>query len=113
MDSSCGIPKASQAYVLNATVVPQEPLVSTLNAFDGAVTSNLAIVPAGNRGDVDAYANGLTDLILDISSYFAGGGSRRISVPSFRTNLTAPSGSTTFAAGQRSAGKLASIAFTY
>jgi hypothetical protein len=41
-----------------------------LNARDGAVTSNLAIVPNIN-GSIDAYAAGLTQLLLDISSYFA------------------------------------------
>jgi hypothetical protein len=82
--SPCGIPSAAQSYVLNATVVPpgslgflslwpdgqNQPLVSTLNAYDGAVTSNLAIVPTTN-GKIDAYASDLTPLILDISSYFA------------------------------------------
>ena len=70
--------------MFNATVVPQgsfgyltlwpdgesQPLVSTLNAIDGAITSNMAIVPTTN-GKIDAYASGLTQLILDISSYFA------------------------------------------
>jgi len=82
--SPCGIPSAAQSYVLNATVVPpgslgflslwpdgqNQPVVSTLNAYDGAVTSNLAIVPTTN-GKIDAYASELTPLILDISSYFA------------------------------------------
>jgi YVTN family beta-propeller protein len=82
--SSCLVPASAQAYVLNATVVPQgglgyltlwpdgqsRPLASTLNAFDGAITSNMAIVPTTN-GFIDAYASGLTQLILDISSYFA------------------------------------------
>ena len=45
-------------------------MVSTLNALDGAVTSNMAIVPTSN-GWIDAYAAGLTQLLLDISSYFA------------------------------------------
>jgi YVTN family beta-propeller protein len=85
LSSVCGLASQSQAYVFNATVVPQgslgyltlwpdgitQPLVSTLNAYDGAVTSNMAIVPAGTDGKVDAYAYGLTNLILDISSYFA------------------------------------------
>ena len=87
LGSPCGIPSQSQAYVLNATVVPvgslgyltlwpdgeQQPYVSTLNAYDGAITSNMAIVPAGNHGKIDAYASGpgTTNLILDISSYFA------------------------------------------
>jgi hypothetical protein len=46
------------------------PKVSTLNALDGAITSNTAIVPTSN-GEIDAYASDLTHLILDISSYFA------------------------------------------
>jgi hypothetical protein len=84
-NSPCAVPSAAQAYVLNATVVPtgnlgyltlwpdggKQPLVSTLNAYDGAITSNMAIVPAGTQGEINAYAAGLTDLILDISSYFA------------------------------------------
>ncbi len=46
------------------------PTVSTLNALDGSISSNMAIVPTTN-GKVDAYASGTTQLILDISSYFA------------------------------------------
>lgn len=68
--SSCPLSNAAAAYVFNATVVPiqgalnvlvlwttgeSEPLVSTLNAFDGAETSNMAIVPTNNNDiDVDA-----------------------------------------------------------
>ncbi|MGA3214040.1 MAG: hypothetical protein ABSD20_22275 [Terriglobales bacterium] len=73
-----------QAYVFNATVVPPgalgyltlwpdsetQPVVSTLNALDGAITSNMAIVPSVD-GSVDAYASGTTQLVLDISAYFA------------------------------------------
>jgi len=84
VSSPCEVPGAAQGYVLNATVVPTgsldyltlwpdgqpQPLASTLNARDGAVTSNLAIVP-NIDGSIDAYAAGLTQLILDISSYFA------------------------------------------
>ena len=47
-----------------------QPYVSTLNAYDGLTTSNLAIVPTANSY-IDAYAEGLTQLILDISGYFA------------------------------------------
>jgi hypothetical protein len=82
--SACAPPSTAQAYVFNATVVPPGPLsyltlwpdeqtqpyVSTLNADDGAITSNMAIVPTGN-GKVDAYAYNPTNLILDLSSYFA------------------------------------------
>jgi hypothetical protein len=82
--SSCAPPTGAQAYVLNATVVPTtslsflslwaagraQPVVSTLNANDGAVTSNMAIVPTTN-GSIDAFASDPTNLILDLSSYFA------------------------------------------
>jgi len=84
VDSPCEPPAAAQAYVFNATVVPygalgyltlwpdgsSRPTVSTLNALDGSITNNMAIVPSTN-GKVDAYASGITQLILDISSYFA------------------------------------------
>ena len=84
VDSGCGVPSIAQAYVLNATVVPSGPLgyltlwpdgegepgVSTLNAADGAITSNMAIVPTAN-GWIDAFALNPTQLTLDIFSYFA------------------------------------------
>jgi len=38
--------------------------------YDGFITSNMAIVPTTN-GSIDAYAAALTQLILDISGYFA------------------------------------------
>jgi DNA-binding beta-propeller fold protein YncE len=83
-NSGCRPGSTSQAYVFNTTAVPTgslgfltlwpdgegRPAVSTLNAVDGRITSNMAIVPSTN-GKVDAYANGLTQLILDISAYFA------------------------------------------
>ena len=82
--SPCGPPSTSEGYVFNATVIPQGPLyyltlwpdsqdqpgVSTLNAKDGALTSNMAVVPNLN-GKTDAWAQGETQLILDISGYFA------------------------------------------
>ncbi len=82
--SACAPPSNATAYVFNATVVPPGsmpyltlwpdsenlPNVSTLNAYDGFVTSNMAIVPNIN-GSIDAYAYALTQLILDISGYFA------------------------------------------
>ncbi len=85
VDSPCTPPSSAQAYVFNATVVPSgslgyltlwpdpehQPVVSTLNAYDGFITSNMAIVP-NMDGSTDAYAGyGYTQLILDISGYFA------------------------------------------
>lgn len=82
--SGCGVPASAQAYVLNATVVPpgalgfltlwpqgaSQPLVSTLNAGDGAITSNMAIVPTTN-GSVSAFVSDPSHLVLDIAGYFA------------------------------------------
>jgi DNA-binding beta-propeller fold protein YncE len=84
VDTGCAASSLAQAYVFNASVVPQgalgyltlwpdgqlKPLVSTLNALDASISSNMAIVPTDN-GWVDAFASGITQLILDISSYFA------------------------------------------
>jgi YVTN family beta-propeller protein len=84
VDSGCAASSLAQAYVFNASVVPQgalgyltlwpdgapQPVVSTLNALDASISSNMAIVPT-NNGSVDAFASGITQLILDISSFFA------------------------------------------
>ena len=83
--SQCAPASTAKAYVFNATVLPSgdlgyltlwpdgetQPGVSTLNAADGATTSNMAIVP-NSDGKTDAYAgNGTTQLLLDISAYLA------------------------------------------
>ncbi len=82
--SSCGVPAAA-AYVFNVTVVPSgsliylslwpagvaAPVVSTLNAPDGAVTSNMAIVPADTNGALNVYTSNTSHAILDIFGYFA------------------------------------------
>jgi hypothetical protein len=81
--SACGVPGTAQAYVFSVTAVPPgglgyltlwpqgqtRPLASTLNALDGAITSNMAIVPTSN-GSISAFASNATHLILDISGYF-------------------------------------------
>jgi hypothetical protein len=81
---TCAVPATSQAYVFNVTAAPQgllgfltlwpqgqaQPLVSTLNALDGATTSNMAIVPTTN-GSINVFADGYTQLVLDFLGYFA------------------------------------------
>jgi uncharacterized repeat protein (TIGR01451 family) len=83
--SGCFVPSTAAAYSVNITVVPQEPLsyltvwpagsaqplVSTLNSFDGSVTANAAIVPAGTNGAISVFVTGRTDVVLDINGYFA------------------------------------------
>jgi hypothetical protein len=82
--SSCAPSASAKAFVLNATVVPPgplgfltlwpqgapQPVASTLNANDGAITSNLAIVPTTN-GSISAFVSQPSHLILDISGFFA------------------------------------------
>jgi hypothetical protein len=80
---------SEQAYSLNVTVVPPQPLgflsiwptgqpfpvVSTLNATDGTTLANAALVPAGTSGDINVLASNTTDVILDINGKFAAPGS--------------------------------------
>ena len=72
-EGSCGLPNMpfAQAYSLNITVVPQgvlgylstwptgdpQPAVSTLNAWDGQVVANAAIVPAGLTAPSSPWLN--------------------------------------------------------
>jgi hypothetical protein len=86
---SCGVPANAVAYAFNVTVVPQgtlayltawptgqaQPVVSTLNSFDGTILANAAIVPAGTNGSASFYASDTTDLVVDINGYFAPPGS--------------------------------------
>ncbi len=83
-NGTCGIPSVAKAFVLNATVIPTatlgylslwpqgqaQPLVSTLNAGDGTLTSNMALVPTTN-GSIRLYATDSTHVILDASGFFA------------------------------------------
>ncbi len=105
--SVCAPPATAQAYVLNGTVVPAgslnyltlwpagapQPYVSTLNADDGAVTSNMAIVPSTN-GSIDAYAYNPTNLILDISGYFASAQAPDFSISAMPSSVSTKMGTT-------------------
>jgi hypothetical protein len=81
----CNIGPGIAAATVNATVVPTSafgyltlfpagqgmPVVSTLNALDGAITSNAAIVPLGTSGGIRAFLTDSAHLILDMTGYFA------------------------------------------
>ncbi|MBZ5525893.1 MAG: Ig-like domain-containing protein [Acidobacteriia bacterium] len=108
VNTSCGAPPAAQSFVLNATVVPPgalgfltlwpqgapQPLVSTLNAVDGVVTSNMAIVPTTN-GSISAFGANPTQLVLDISGYFA-----PLVIPPAITSVSASCAASTAPVGQ-------------
>ena len=83
--SSCDIPAAAGAYSLNVTAVPPgplayltawpagqaQPLVSTLNSWNGRVVANAAIVPVGTNESISVFVPDPTNLILDINGYFS------------------------------------------
>jgi hypothetical protein len=82
--SPCSLPATAQAFVFNATGVPPgpfgyltvwpegepQPLAATLNALDGAITSNMAIVPT-TTGSISVFGSSPTYLILDNFGYIA------------------------------------------
>ena len=84
VSGGCNLPGTAQNIVLNATVVPaaslsyltlwargaSQPLQSTLNAYDGTVSSNLAVVPRID-GYISSFTTAKTDHILDVFGYFA------------------------------------------
>ena len=64
------VPPGPLAY---ATVWPgglTQPLVSTLNSFDGQVVPNAAIVPAGVNGTINIFASNTTDIVPSYQWYF-------------------------------------------
>jgi streptogramin lyase len=83
---SCKLPvfPVAQSYSLNMTVIPQgplgylttwasgltQPVVSTLDAPEGQVLANGAIVPAGLFGSINVFATDATQVIIDTSGFF-------------------------------------------
>jgi hypothetical protein len=85
LSAGCSVPATAVAYLLNITVVPQQPWfgfltiwptgqsqpnVSTLNSPAGLVIANAAIVAAGTGGAVAVYVANDAHIILDINGYF-------------------------------------------
>jgi hypothetical protein len=84
--SACSVSPDAQAYSVNIAAVPlsgqlgylslwptgqSQPLVASLNAPTGTVTSNAALLPAGIGGDIALFASNDTQAIIDINGYFA------------------------------------------
>jgi hypothetical protein len=65
------VPDGVLYYVTAWPAGSSQPLVSTLNSFDGSVVANAAIVPAGTNGAISIYVTNPTQVILDINGYFA------------------------------------------
>lgn len=83
--STCGVPEGARAFALNLTAVPRGPLgyltafpafsaqpfVSNLNSPTGSVVANAAIVTASPNGAISIYASNPTDVVIDVTGYFA------------------------------------------
>jgi len=82
---SCGLPGTALAYSFNIAVVPTgatmrwltawpdgqpKPTIATLNDYAGLVTSNFAIVAAGDNGAIDIFVKDTTNLIIDVNGYY-------------------------------------------
>lgn len=80
------IPSSARAYALNFTALPNgspmpfltaypsnqgRPNASILNAFQGQTVTNSALIPTGPDGAIDIFAFRRTDVVVEISGYFA------------------------------------------
>ena len=130
----CSIPLPSDnviAYAMNVTVVPhgplgyltvwpsgeQQPMVSTLNSYDGRVKANAAIVSGGNGGEVSVFASNTADVVLDVSGYFTTADASYVYVPvtpcrvvDTRINNGTPFGAPSLPGGQQRSFSLANSA---
>lgn len=85
VESGCGLPSSAQAYSLNVTALPlnalsfltawpagsTQPVVSTLNSFNGQVVANAALLPAGLGGGINIFVSDTADVLIDLNGYFA------------------------------------------
>ena len=87
VQNSCGIPSTALAYSMRMTAIASgalsyltaypaggtQPVAATLNAPNGGVIGNEAIVPAGtgDNGPISVYASNNTNVVIDINGYFA------------------------------------------
>jgi hypothetical protein len=84
--SGCpGIPNTAKGYLINVTALPNgnpmpfltayptgqpRPNASILNAFQGQIVTNAAIVPAGTAGKIDVYAYRRTNVVVEVYGFF-------------------------------------------
>jgi hypothetical protein len=83
--SVCSIPATAKTYVLNVTLIPRGPVdfvtiwpggetrpsFWTVRSPDAQIVANGALVKPGPGGTIQVYASHNTDVIIDISGYFA------------------------------------------
>lgn len=81
----CSVPQGASAYSVTLTVVPpqqlpyltawpsgtSQPNVSSINSFAGRTLANNLVIPASADGSIDLFAAAKTDMLIDITGYFA------------------------------------------
>src|SRR5260370_5498227 len=82
--TTCSIPSVAPAYPFNITGVPPgplgfitsyptgqtRPLAATLNAVQGFIVANAAVVPAGTNARVEIFSSEPTQIIIYINGYY-------------------------------------------
>ncbi len=76
----------AKAYVISATVLPNgssmpyltmwptggpRPQASQMNAFEGQIATNTAIVPSGTNGSINVFVYRRTNVVLELSGFFS------------------------------------------
>jgi hypothetical protein len=65
------VPHETLAFLTAWPAGSARPNVSTINSPDGRVVANSVVVPAGQNGAIDLFAHDSTDVLIDITGYFA------------------------------------------
>jgi hypothetical protein len=95
LSGGCNIPSTAVAYDLNIAVIPPGELgflaawaagtpypgTSTLNDSLGGVVSNSAVVAAGAGGSIAIITSDPTDLVIDVTGYYALGTGSDVNPP--------------------------------
>jgi hypothetical protein len=64
------VPSGPLGYLTTWPTGGTQPPVSTLNAVEGQVIANAAIVPAGTNGAVNVFVTNTTHVIIETNGYF-------------------------------------------
>jgi hypothetical protein len=71
----------TNGYVIGWPTGARRPGTSNLNYVAGMNVPNMAIVPVGDGGKIDLYANaGSVELVADVVGYFGAGGAQLVAV---------------------------------
>jgi glyceraldehyde-3-phosphate dehydrogenase/erythrose-4-phosphate dehydrogenase len=64
------VPSGYLGYLTLWPTGDAQPVVSTLNALEGQLVANAALVPAGTGGAVNVFVTNATHVVIDTNGYF-------------------------------------------